>query len=261
MNYLKLFKLYYSKKHWQIEQFFKLGMNIYHPTKKMHFYFHPAKSGKKPIQIGENLYLCSHVTSDFKLVPNIIILLMQKMYLKQQIQHFELLSEKDDVTDFWNQRRMIKDLNSLIEQVKCKKLEHFNILFIDLDKFKLVNDRYGHIVGSFLLVEVSKIIRQFFKSNYLYRYGGDEFVVILPGVDAIQGVKEAELLSNIIARHTFLLPDGTPYRLTVSVGLSQCPDNALQVNEIIHLADQMMYTSKKQGQGKVLHFAQARGRS
>jgi diguanylate cyclase (GGDEF)-like protein len=183
---------------------------------------------------------------------------MQKLYLKQQIQHFELLSEKDDVTDFWNQRRMTKDLNHLIEQVKNKKLQHFNILFIDLDKFKLVNDRHGHVVGSFLLMEVSKLIRQFFKSNHLYRYGGDEFVVILPGVDAIQGVKEAELLSNIIARHTFILPDGTPYRLTVSVGLSQCPDNALEVSEIIHLADQMMYTSKKQGQGKVLHFAQVR---
>jgi diguanylate cyclase (GGDEF)-like protein len=211
--------------------------------------------------IGDNLYLCSHVSSDFKLIPNILILLMQKMYLKQQIQHFEMLSEKDDVTDFWNQRRLIKDLTRLVDEVKQNKLQRFNILFIDLDKFKQVNDGHGHIVGSFLLVEVSKLIRQHFKNNYLYRYGGDEFVVILPGLDAIQGVREAELLSHLVARHTFILPDGTPYRLTVSVGLSQCPDNAMEVSEIIHLADQMMYTSKKQGEGKVLHFAQTKGRS
>lgn len=185
------------------------------------------------------------------------LILMAKLCIeKVRTRHFEYLSNVDDVTHLWNQRKLYIDLDHLIEKVNQKKLERFNVLFIDLDKFKQVNDQYGHLVGSQMLIEAGMLIKSFFKNDHCYRYGGDEFVVILPDFTSENAIDLAKKFSEHIEKHDFTLPAGESYQITVSTGISECPTNSKTKEEIINKADQMMYHSKKNGSGQIVHFSQ-----
>jgi diguanylate cyclase (GGDEF)-like protein len=210
---------------------------------------------KADINIFDQLYLKVDHPDGMKYRDQIYLAGCAYYFYQQNLLN-EKLSLTDDVTDLGNQRKLVKDLKKLLDHIKKDESFKFNILFIDVDKFKQVNDEFGHLVGSFLLVEISKIVMKHFKSDYLYRYGGDEFVVILPHIDEEQATKMAQEFSWLIKEKKFLLPNNQTHRLSVSIGISQSPDNAQTFEEIINLADQMMYNSKKSGLGQVVHVNQ-----
>ena len=120
----------------------------------------------------------------------------------------------------------------------------FSVLFLDIDYFKKVNDTSGHWIGSRLLVEVSRIILGSVRScDYAFRYGGDEFVVVLVDTTREQGETIAERIRRAIEQHEFLI-DSVSLKLTVSIGLAIFPDHAKSTVELLKLADQAMYYGK-----------------
>jgi diguanylate cyclase (GGDEF)-like protein len=135
-----------------------------------------------------------------------------------------------------------------------KQHETFSIMFIDVDHFKSVNDNYGHVIGSKLLQDIGEVLSLILRaSDHIYRYGGDEFVVIMPTV-AIATVHEiAKRVLYKIKNKEFDIGNGEKYKLSVSVGLAEYPTDAKSALEIIKFADEMMYMSKRSGRGKVFH--------
>lgn len=195
---------------------------------------------------GRNLEIDSQVG---ELISDVVQMKYELMLMERDIQKLEILSSTDDVTDFFNQRRLLDDLDHLIQQNNL-----FNVLFLDIDHFKEVNDKFGHIIGSKLLRDISKIIRSKITSEYLYRYGGDEFVIILKNINAQESSDKANELLDAIKAYDFQVEGHGSYSLSVSIGICEYPTNAKIKEDIISVADKMMYRSKKEGRGKVRHI-------
>ncbi len=171
-----------------------------------------------------------------------------------QKDQMKLLSQLDDVTGLYNQRKLLEDLNFFVSKYPMDH-EVFSLLFIDIDHFKNVNDQYGHVIGSKLLTDLAGILRKQLRgSDLVYRYGGDEFIVLLPNTDLEHAKKIAVRMSWAIKNSEFELESLLKFKLTLSVGIASFPDDAKDARAIIDFADQMMYLSKKSGRGKVFHL-------
>jgi diguanylate cyclase (GGDEF)-like protein len=186
----------------------------------------------------------------YKYLENILI--YRKNKTKET--NFELLASTDDVTGLFNQRKLSHDLEQAVE-IHQKQHENFSIMFIDIDHFKSVNDNYGHVIGSKLLQDIGEVLSLILRaSDHIYRYGGDEFVVIMPSVDMGTVHEIASRVLNKIKNKSFDIGNGEVYRLTVSIGIAEYPTDAKSAVEIIKFADEMMYMSKRSGRGKVFHI-------
>jgi len=163
----------------------------------------------------------------------------------------------DDVTGLYNQRKFLKDIDDSI--IKFEETgEVFSVIFIDIDHFKSVNDGHGHLVGTQLLSDVANVLKRVVRESDLsYRYGGDEFVIIVPTCDA-KNAKEVGLrILNGISKEEFYVSEekgingSHTFKLSVSVGVATYPEDAKTRVEIISFADKMMYKAKQSGRGKV----------
>jgi diguanylate cyclase (GGDEF)-like protein len=166
-------------------------------------------------------------------------------------QETEKLAITDDLTKLYNTRYMHSRMSKLIEERKHSR-EKFSLIFLDLDGFKSVNDNYGHLVGAKTLVEIGKIIfSNVGKKDEVARYGGDEFVVLMPRAGGSQAREMAERLRNAIRIHDFdgLLP--SHFRLSASFGIAVFPDHAETLTELIQKADNAMYAVKYSGKNAV----------
>ena len=166
------------------------------------------------------------------------------------------LANKDDVTGLYNQRKLIADLAETIEYHEALE-KTFSIMFIDVDHFKKVNDNFGHIVGSQMLTEIGKELQGVLRStDKIYRYGGDEFVVLMPEVTIQMVHKIAVRVRETVKQKSFNVGEAKNYQLSLSIGIAEYPTDAKTAKEIIEFADSMMYASKKSGRGKVFHVGE-----
>lgn len=151
----------------------------------------------------------------------------------------------DDLTGLYNHRYLQTSLEQEIRRSERYGLE-FSVAFIDLDKFKDLNDTHGHLAGSSALKEIAGLLRKSVREvDLLFRYGGDEFTALLVETDARGAAVVAERIRRSIEEHTFLAEAGLPYRLTATVGYATFPENASDKKGMIDLADQAMYEGKK----------------
>lgn len=157
----------------------------------------------------------------------------------------------DDVTGLNNTRYLATVLDREMEKAKSQKTA-FTVLFIDCDKFKLVNDQHGHLHGSKLLQEIGQKLKTYVRdTDSLVRYGGDEFVAVLTPCDLATGQIVAERIRKGIEKTDFLKDDGISLKITVSIGVAVYPDHAQSKEEVMEAADHMMYAAKNQGRNRV----------
>ncbi len=155
------------------------------------------------------------------------------------------LSITDEVTPLHNFRYFHQALERELKLVN-RYGGALSLLFVDLDRFKPINDQYGHLRGSRTLREVGFLIRAAVRETDIpARYGGDEFVVILPQTDAEAARVLAEKLRRLVEGHTFLQEEGINARLGVSMGLATYPLEANTKEGLIRLADKRMYEDKE----------------
>jgi len=127
----------------------------------------------------------------------------------------------------------------------------FALLMLDLDHFKKVNDNYGHPVGDTVLQQLGEIIRLAIRDNDMaFRYGGEEFALILPDTDLKGGLHVAERIRTAV-ESTIFEPGSIDLRLTISIGVSTCP-TADSVRDLIMAADKALYAAKHQGRNQVV---------
>jgi diguanylate cyclase (GGDEF)-like protein len=162
----------------------------------------------------------------------------------RHVQRIHELTITDDCTSLYNSRHLHSVLDREIYRSQRYGYE-FSLIFLDLDYFKRVNDTYGHLAGSKLLAEIGQMI----KSNcrlidYAFRYGGDEFVVLLPQTSKENACSVARRLHRLIRETTWLKEDGLNVRITASVGVASYPGDSSTKSELLHLADEAMYLIK-----------------
>ena len=129
----------------------------------------------------------------------------------------------------------------------------FSILFFDLDHLKEVNDRYGHIYGSKVLRSVAILLRRRLrKSDKIFRFGGDEFVVTLPETDSQQALVVAQRLSGALKRHRIPVRRGIRAVITASFGIATYPCDGNSQEKLIRQADKVMYQAKREARDRGL---------
>lgn len=163
---------------------------------------------------------------------------------------------KDDLTKLYNRRFFEEQL--LVEIDRATRHEsHLSLIMIDIDHFKMYNDRNGHIAGDTLLTTIASIFRDVCRaSDYVCRYGGEEFSIILPQTDIIGAYEVAEKVRRKIFENTFPLAEYQPgHRLSISLGVSTYPVLSKNKIELKENADQALYHSKKIGRNRVTIYS------
>src|SRR6266478_6060402 len=156
----------------------------------------------------------------------------------------EQLIVPDDCTGLYNARHLYKTLETEVYRSSRFGYE-FSILFIDLDHFKQVNDTHGHLVGSKLLAEIGYLVKaQLRLIDYAFRYGGDEFVVLLPQTGKDQALHVAKRLRDAMRASMFCKEEGLNLNVRASIGLATYPHDAKSPHDVIRQADEMMYLVK-----------------
>lgn len=155
------------------------------------------------------------------------------------------LTITDDCTNLFNARHLHNVLDAEVYRSKRFAYE-FALVFLDLDYFKEVNDRHGHLVGSRVLAEAGGLIRnQLRLIDYAFRYGGDEFVILLPQSGKDAGITVARRLRESIRGHRFCAEMGLDIRVQASIGVASFPDDGSTARDMVRRADEMMYLVKK----------------
>src|SRR6202789_1954272 len=182
----------------------------------------------------------------------------------QNARHVKLihhLSITDDCTGLFNSRQLYAQLEQEIAdhisktsfRVVTISKPHFSLLFLDLDHFKKVNDRHGHLVGSRLLGEVGALIKSTLGPDHAaFRYGGDEFVALLRGLDKPAATELAQRLLARLTQTRFLAGEGLSLSVTASLGLATFPQDGASLHDLIRAADPMMYTAKENGRNQIM---------
>ncbi len=155
------------------------------------------------------------------------------------------MSITDEITPLFNFRFFHQILERELKLVDRYR-SVLSVIFLDLDRFKPINDTYGHLRGSRVLREVGFLLRAAVReTDYPARYGGDEFVVILPQTDRRSAEALAEKLRRLIEGHTFLQEEGINARIGVSLGVASYPQEADTKEKLVRLADERMYADKQ----------------
>jgi diguanylate cyclase (GGDEF)-like protein len=154
------------------------------------------------------------------------------------------LTITDDLTGLYNSRFLQSRLDYEVERAKRFKYD-LSMIFLDLDYFKDVNDKFGHLSGSKLLKEVAKLIAGKTRNiDMACRYGGDEFIILMPETTKKNAVLVARKLRKCLKEHVFLKEEGINHRLTGSFGVASYPEDADNKNDLIQMADTAMYKTK-----------------
>jgi diguanylate cyclase (GGDEF)-like protein len=160
--------------------------------------------------------------------------------LKEREAQAQQLADRDGLTGLFNRRRMMELLHAAIEEAaQC-----VGLLFIDLNGFKAINDEYGHAAGDQILTTVAtRIAARVRTGDFVCRYGGDEFVVILPNVpDAAAVARVADTIRDRVALPYWI--QGSEQHLTAAIGESVYPHDGMRAEELLNRADQTMYRLK-----------------
>lgn len=159
-------------------------------------------------------------------------------------------SKEDFLTNVATKRALAKELKRVEDAYTRYKID-YSLCFIDIDNFKVVNDTYGHEAGDVILSTLGKILRKYVRqADFVGRYGGEEFLAILPGIDLSQGTNFADKIRKIIESYKFIYK-GERINVKISCGVSQ-RGNHTSSNEAVSNADKMLYKAKEAGRNQVM---------
>ncbi|MCU1286917.1 MAG: diguanylate cyclase with sensor [Acidobacteriales bacterium] len=167
------------------------------------------------------------------------------------VEKIQELTITDDCTGLYNARHLYKTLEAEVYRSQRFNYE-FSVVFLDLDHFKQVNDIHGHLIGSRLLNDIGYRIKACLRLiDYAFRYGGDEFVVLLPQTSKEQGLVVAKRLREMIRGTPFEMEGNVSLTIKTSMGLATFPEDAKSAHEIIRQADEMMYMVKNNNRDSI----------
>jgi diguanylate cyclase (GGDEF)-like protein len=175
-------------------------------------------------------------------------LAVERIMLYQKLQELVIT---DDLTSLFNSRYLSRSIETEVHR-SDRYGTSVCLIFMDIDYFKNINDNYGHLAGSKLLVEMGQLlINQVRSIDIVARYGGDEFVIVLPQTTSEDAVLVAERMRRAIEKNVFLKNEGYNFRMTASFGVASYPGSAKSQEDLLRLADEAMYRVKHKNRNGV----------
>ena len=204
---------------------------------------------------GLSLNAVDYITKPFS---NIVVRIRVKNQIEiiNQMRTIELLSLTDKLTTLPN-RRCFDDRLNLEWKLAIRERTQLSLLMIDIDKFKIVNDTFGHQHGDVVLQTIANILNRSFRrpGDFSARWGGEEFVVLLPRTIMEGALEIAENLRAEVENEVILCESGSTMKVTVSVGVnSLIPEQNTTINAFISNADKALYAAKDAGRNKVIPY-------
>lgn len=195
----------------------------------------------------------THVEKHRVELENMLTMLRRsKDEIQKKNKELEILATRDALTGCLNRRAFFERMEPLLEQHR-REARPLSCFMVDVDHFKSVNDTYGHHTGDEVLRAVSQRLRDLFEEQHIVcRYGGEEFCVVLPGLDLDQAFEEAE--RTRLAIMNIRLDDPAELRLTASIGVSETRFGATETQELINQADECLYVAKRGGRNQSVLF-------
>ena len=194
----------------------------------------------------------------------------QVLHTAAQVTRMKTTAELDGLTRVYNKKHMDQQLNDLVYRAACATYDQrasgqsspaqvLSVFLFDIDNFKHYNDTNGHLAGDRLLVELAALVQDSVRKDDVFgRFGGEEFLLLMPHTTAPQGLAAAEKVRRLLAEHAFPFADRQPLgRLSVSGGVASYPTHGLDAAALLSAADAALYEAKRQGRNRVLQAAAA----
>jgi diguanylate cyclase (GGDEF)-like protein/PAS domain S-box-containing protein len=211
-----------------------------------------VKDGRE-IWLGQNIQLIvedGHVVGFQAVARDITARRRMEEALRDSEKRYRELSIVDDLTQLYNSRHFYFQLK--IELDRSNRYEQpLTLLLLDLDNFKAFNDAYGHVEGDQVLWRLGQVVKRCLReTDFAYRYGGEEFTILLPMTTSPDGAVTAERIRAELKKETFSPAPGQDVHVTVSIGLAQYKPQE-EMKAFVHRVDQLMYQGKKNGKDRV----------
>lgn len=200
--------------------------------------------------------LNSFIIDSFHNLADSHIVLQQKREIEKLNKELEMLSKIDPLTKLYNRRAFFEAFEDEI-----KKTAVITCLLIDIDMFKVINDTYGHQAGDIVLKTLGKVIlsdKIFRKVDIFGRYGGEEFIIILPGLHENEAAQYAQKLCGYFKKVTYRVANEQSFNATLSIGVSELRQSDNLVEKVINRADQALYQAKHEGRDRVVVYKRSK---
>jgi diguanylate cyclase (GGDEF)-like protein len=159
---------------------------------------------------------------------------------------------RDALTNLYNRRHVMNLLAEVVAKCRADGNYRLALAIIDIDSFKEINDRIGHLAGDAVLQQMAKVLLKCVRSaDTLARIGGEEFAVVMPGASEEAAFEACERLRRGVADTAFELDDGAELSVTISIGLSAWRSDMDDISDLMRLADECLYVAKSQGRDRV----------
>jgi diguanylate cyclase (GGDEF)-like protein len=189
----------------------------------------------------------------------------QILHTAAQVSRMKRTAEMDGLTRVFNKKHLEQSLNEIVYRAACAAYDlrsagtaepapALSVFLFDIDNFKNYNDSNGHLAGDKLLHELASLVNESVRKDDVFgRFGGEEFLLILPHTTAAQAMAAAEKIRGLIAGHPFPFTEKQPgQRLTISGGVAEYPRHGLDAAGLLHAADEALYEAKRSGRNRVV---------
>lgn len=220
-------------------------------TKDIPIIFITAKIDEDSIEKAYVIGGSDYLTKPFK--PKELLAKVKMQLQLQDLQNeLKLLASTDPMTNLYNRRYFSKISEQNLDLAKRDKKD-ISIIMIDIDKFKNVNDTYGHQIGDDVIIQLADILKFYQrKSDIVCRYGGEEFVILLPNTSADGALIVAQKIRKSVEDTTIKIDNNEDFKFTISLGVSQIDiSNELNIEKGLKRADEALYEAKETGRNKV----------
>lgn len=214
-------------------------------------------TGEPKIVLGKSMAVSGHEEDLTRVTIALVDISQRKRaeaVLRDRERRFRDQAFRDGLTGLYNQRYLYRSLAELVEGAKTADTP-ISLIFIDLDHFKGVVDTYGHLNGSRAIREVARTIDNCLNEPaYAVAYAGDEFVVVLPGMDQSHALQKASEIRSRMKSTVYVLDRGIEIRLQASFGVANFPQHATDSNGLIDAADHALFAVKRAGKDAIGRF-------
>lgn len=213
------------------------------------------EDGKK-VLISILVDITSQKESQGKLISAQVKLAQKAQKLKEAQKELERLTLIDPMTNLYNRRYFLEASKVSFELAK-RNGEELSVLMLDIDNFKNINDTYGHKAGDEVIVTLAdKLVEYTRKNDLLFRFGGEEFVVLLLDTDIDEASNIAQNIREKIEKLTIDITDAKEIKFTVSIGVSKvCIDDSCTTEDAVNRADKALYEAKNSGRNRVVVYS------